>query len=189
MKRFVINDCLLVATVLTLVISMAGCRTFNDSSADMREREDLLILREDLKRIQGRVEGLELEYRRILNEIDRLRNAVSISGGQDVAVQRRLDELQGRIQSLDAARVKDRQIIVDQLGSKIVDMLKVSSRSFSISKSASTSTTGYEHIVQNGETLSAIAAAYNVKARAIIEANNLENPDLLKQGQKLFIPK
>jgi outer membrane murein-binding lipoprotein Lpp len=48
--------------------------------------------------------------------------------------------------------------------------------------------TGYEHIVATGETLSAIASAYEVSARRIIEANQLADPDNLKIGQKLFIP-
>ena len=53
---------------------------------------------------------------------------------------------------------------------------------------ASSSTTGYEHVVKDGETLSTIAAAYKVKPAAIIEANDLKNPDVLRKGQKLFIP-
>ena len=36
--------------------------------------------------------------------------------------------------------------------------------------------------------LSTIAAAYKVKPAAIIEANDLKNPDVLRKGQKLFIP-
>ncbi|QHI70901.1 LysM peptidoglycan-binding domain-containing protein [Tichowtungia aerotolerans] len=48
--------------------------------------------------------------------------------------------------------------------------------------------TGYEHVVQRGETLSAIAKAYNVTAKAIIEANKIKNPNRLSVGQKLFIP-
>ncbi|MCF7838219.1 MAG: LysM peptidoglycan-binding domain-containing protein [Candidatus Marinimicrobia bacterium] len=47
---------------------------------------------------------------------------------------------------------------------------------------------GYEHTVQPGETLSAIAAAYKVSSRAIIDANNLTKPDFLQAGQVLFIP-
>jgi LysM repeat protein len=48
--------------------------------------------------------------------------------------------------------------------------------------------TGYEHIVADGETLSAIASAYEVSAQKIIAANSLTDPDNLKVNQKLFIP-
>ena len=44
-------------------------------------------------------------------------------------------------------------------------------------------------MVKEGETLSTIASAYGVKISVVIEANNLENPDILKKGQILFIPK
>lgn len=47
---------------------------------------------------------------------------------------------------------------------------------------------GYEHKVQAGETLSEIARAYNVRINAIIDANNLTDPDQLKVGKLLFIP-
>ncbi|MBI3986446.1 MAG: LysM peptidoglycan-binding domain-containing protein, partial [Lentisphaerae bacterium] len=39
------------------------------------------------------------------------------------------------------------------------------------------------HVVKEGETLSAIAATYHVKSAAIIEANQLTEPDTLKPGQ------
>jgi LysM repeat protein len=51
-----------------------------------------------------------------------------------------------------------------------------------------TSATGYEHVVKDGDTLTAIAAAYKVKTSAIIEANKLQSPYTLRTGQKLFIP-
>lgn len=44
------------------------------------------------------------------------------------------------------------------------------------------------HVVQAGETLSAIAARYGVTTAALVEANKLENPDRLAIGQRLVIP-
>jgi LysM repeat protein len=44
------------------------------------------------------------------------------------------------------------------------------------------------HVVKAGETLSMIATRYGVSIQAIIEANNLQNPNLLLVGQKLTIP-
>ena len=53
---------------------------------------------------------------------------------------------------------------------------------------------GYEYVVQQGQSLWAIADAYqksgvNVTVEDIRKANNLGNSDTLKVGQKLFIPK
>ena len=47
---------------------------------------------------------------------------------------------------------------------------------------------GYEHVVEKGQTLGAIARAYNTTVDAIKKANNLKN-DTVLIGQKLFIPK
>lgn len=44
------------------------------------------------------------------------------------------------------------------------------------------------HTVQKGESLSVIAKQYGVTVRAIAEANNITNPNLIKINQKLVIP-
>jgi uncharacterized membrane protein len=44
------------------------------------------------------------------------------------------------------------------------------------------------HIVQPGETLSSIARQYGVTSQAIMEANGLDDPNLLEVGQELIIP-
>ena len=45
-----------------------------------------------------------------------------------------------------------------------------------------------KHVVQSGETLGSIAVQYGVTVQAILEANQLANPDLLRVGQELVIP-
>ncbi len=44
------------------------------------------------------------------------------------------------------------------------------------------------HIVAAGESLGSIAAQYGVSADAIIDANRITNPDLLRVGDRLIIP-
>ena len=45
------------------------------------------------------------------------------------------------------------------------------------------------HIVQTGENLTEISNKYNLKVIDLIDINNLNNPDSIKVGQKLFIRK
>ena len=45
-----------------------------------------------------------------------------------------------------------------------------------------------EYFVKPGETLSDIAASFGVPAKVIQDANRLENPDRLSEGQELLIP-
>jgi len=164
---------------LVFLAGLTGCVTFNDSRSIVSEQEDINILREDLNRVQGRVETVELENRRMVNEVEKLL-ADSSNTRPEAAIQERLDNLERQIQAVNATREKDKQAIVDQISAKIAEIMSKGSRSAAF---------GNEHIVQPGETLSAIAATYKVKASAILEANDLQDPDTLRAGQKLVIPR
>lgn len=159
-----------------------GCATTTGSSGpSVQENEDILLLREDVNRCNDRLKTMELEQRRIIEEIRELRNR----GGDD-GTRARLDELERRVTALDAARMNDRQAIIDQVA-KIVSSGGAASRPLK-SSAGGTSSSGIEHVVKDGETLSSIAAVYKVKPVDIIAANDLKNPDLLRKGQKLVIP-
>jgi len=196
---------------LGLAVLASGCVTTQDNAEVVQEREDVLLLREDIARLKGRVEVVDLENQRLQQELERMRNTVAASKGQDGAVQGRLDDLDRKIQSVDAARVKDRQAIIDQISAKMADLLSAGGSGKSSKTSGGTSTAatkrpagaskaaasggessanqaGYEHVVKDGETLAMIAAAYKVKSQVIIDANHLKNPDAIRKGQKLFIP-
>ncbi len=45
-----------------------------------------------------------------------------------------------------------------------------------------------KHVVKSGESLFSIAQLYSVKMEAIIELNNLENPDKLAVGDEVLLP-
>jgi len=45
-----------------------------------------------------------------------------------------------------------------------------------------------KHMVKSGESLFSIAQLYSVKMEAIIELNNLENPDKLSVGDEILLP-
>lgn len=44
------------------------------------------------------------------------------------------------------------------------------------------------YVIKDGDTLSGIAAQFGVTVQQIIDANALQNPDLIVQGQELIIP-
>ncbi len=59
---------------------------------------------------------------------------------------------------------------------------------FLISTPVSAQSTGPVYIVQPGDTLSAIAARFNVNLNDLMAANNITDPNLLSAGQPLVIP-
>lgn len=180
--------------VTAALASLAGCATMQDSGEATQQQEDMLLLKEDLTRAQGKLETLEMEYQRLVHELDAMQGATASSKGMASSTQARIDELERRLNVLEGARAKDRQAIVDQLSGKMADIIgnktavKSNPKSKPTPTKASASTTGYEHVVKEGETLSAVAAAYKVKTGTIVEANKLQSPYTLKAGQKLFIP-
>ncbi len=170
-----------------LAASAGGCITTQKrAETDARMQADVLLLREDVVRARGRVEGVEMESKRIAAELDQLREALTAADRQAGVSARKIEELERRLADLDAARAKDREAIIEQLSARMAELIAKSGAS---ARRAGASGTGYEHTVRAGETLSQIAAAYKVSPQAVIDANDLKNPDLLKQGQKLFIPR
>lgn len=179
----------MIGVSVALVALMPGCTTTDNSRSSVQENENFLLLREDVNRCNDRLKTMEIEQQRIMNEVQQLR-----AQGQDENTKLKLDELERRVAALDAARASDRQAIIDQLSGNVAKMMgatsspKTTTPPKTTKPSSAVSSTGYEHIVKDGETLSAIATAYKVKSSAIIEANDLKNPNALRKGQKLFIP-
>jgi 50S ribosomal subunit-associated GTPase HflX len=164
-----------------LVLS-SGCVTMVDQNTMAQQQADMEKLRENVQRIQEKINGLELEQQNLQRDIGSMKGAPK----EDMVVRNRLDTLERQVQSLAAARDSDRKQIVSQVASIVG-----SSGSSSSGKSSSgrgSSQTGVEHVVESGQTLSAIAAAYKVSASSINKANSMKS-DTLRIGQKLFIPK
>ena len=111
----------------------------------------------------------------IRTELQEVRRAAGGASPND------LRALEDRIQAVDAARQADKKAIIDQLAKELSSL----SSGRTVSKPASDSK---EHIVQKGETLSAIAKTYSVSVTELKRVNGLTGDDI-KIGQKLTIPK
>jgi nucleoid-associated protein YgaU len=180
------------APALAAAALLAGCMTPLEDAREeaVRQREDVLLLQEDIRRLSGRIEGLEMETARLRADLDglqRRQDADRASTGRGLQAQ--VEALQQRLQQLDAARQKDREQLLDSLSRKMADILQRSVPAGNAAgRSGARSGSGYEHTVKSGETLSAIAQAYGVRMSAILEANRMSDPDQLRVGQVLFIP-
>ena len=194
MKNTVRKFIFFLAPCAVLLAGISGCITINDDTDPMQAREDMLIVQDKMQKLSGRIEGLELEVDRLRRDIDAARSSPS----PVQPLQARLDELDTRIRNVDAARERDKQEIVDKLSAKIAQIVgsskspgysSASTKKQGAKKNASSgSQTGYEHEVQAGESLSAIASAYGVTMKTILDNNEIKDPNKLRVGQKLFIP-
>lgn len=188
--RLTVIRLLLPVSVITLF--MSGCvTTYQDQRArqEVREREDMLILQEEIRRLAGRVETLEMEMAQVYRDVDIQKTESQRSQRtQREQIDQRLGGVEQRVEAVDRARIRDREEIVEQLSATMAQLIRQHAARAPAANRPAASGYGYEHTVGPGETLSHIAAAYGVTTRAIIDANNISNPDRLRVGQKLFIP-
>lgn len=183
---------LLAAPLLT-----TGClATYGQAELEQEAalRADLALVQDANRKLQGRMESLELQMEQLQRSMESLRQAPDGASAAEVqALQAKVNALEVQIRSVDAAREKDRQEIISSLTTKISQIVGGSGGArprpaAATPRRAAGPQEGVEHVVEAGQTLSAIASAYGVSSKAIIEANNLDRPDQLRVGQKLFIP-
>ena len=192
MKKFIH----LLPLAAGLAMAGTGCvTTQEDEGPPPASQADVGYLREEIRRLTARLDASEAELGRVQGDVVSARSSqpAYASASQVQSVQTQLDDLQRQIRALDAARVQDKKDIYDDITKKIAALLKSSSSSTSSSTAKSTtrsaSQSGIEHVVQPGQSLSKIAAAYNVKMSVIAEANGMKSVDApIFVGQKLFIP-
>ena len=188
------NSLHLLPLAASLVLAGSGCvTTQEDDGPPPASQADVGYLREEIRRLTARLDASEAELGRVQGDVVSARSSqpAYASAAQLQSAQTQLDDLQRQIRALDAARAQDKKDIYDDISKKIATLLKSSSSAAAPARSSarSASQSGVEHVVQPGQSLSKIAAAYNVKMSVIVEANGLKSVDApIFVGQKLFIP-
>ncbi len=156
-----------------------GCTTiYSEGPVDEEAAQEQLViqnLQKQVSRLQEKVNEMDAQRQDLYQRMEVLEGNLQTARQEQ---QERVAAMERGLSSVEASRQRDRDDVIN----KVTDLVKTTS------SSRARTADGYEHVVQAGETLSAIAAAYNVKSSAIIEANSLKNPNSLRAGQKLFIP-
>ena len=161
---------LFIALFTALLLS--GCQNpYQARTTSTRSAEDRLIEQENQRRMAGRLETLEMEIGRISRELDNQRRA-----------------LETRCAAIERKSETDKRELVNRLTAQLEKLLKQAAPPAAAPAASGGNAYGYEHIVRQGETISTIAKAYNVTPKAIIDANKIKNPSLIRIGQKPFIP-
>lgn len=144
--------------------------------------ERLSKLRADVDALQFNQQQIQQDIKQIQAQLEELRRSGPSASANDIQA------LEARIRAIDATRENDKKVILDQLAKELA-ALGGSRGGTSPPPSPSPTATGNEHVVQKGETLATIAKASGVSVADIVKANNLSNPNEIKVGQKLVIPK
>ncbi len=169
---------------------MSGCVApypeTNAAADQARLQTELSNVKQNVERLQNRLEIIHEEQEHLLREHNRLRD--TIQREQNAELDRLRNDTDERFNALDRQREKERREIIEQVTQRIASHLEQATAARAPVAQAARTEHGRYHEVRAGETLSEIAAAYNVRANVIIQANELDNPDRLRIGQRLFIP-
>lgn len=171
--------------IAACALSVSGCGTWSIYNRDamMRNQSDRENLRAEFAPLKERIEAAETDNQQLQRRVDELERSMQ---QQARDTETRLSQMEQRF---DAARQKDRSEIIDQLSKNMAEIMarQQPARQPTVSRPSQDSPGTYT--VQQGETLSQIAAKYQVKAEAIVEANHLKDANSIRAGQKLIIPK
>ena len=214
MKRFCFG--LFAAVVLAQTPVSLPAQDAAARAAAAAERQDL---EDRLKRLAGTVEALqatqEAQQKRLTALVEELRTAHDETSrtGNKFATREEVKLLVEKIQELDRKREADKKLILEEI-QKLAKVPASVPRERS-SGDGSTGTTpkplratsnteitqpgptgpqkGYEHVIEKGQTLSAIIEAYRkegvkVTLKQVLDANPNINEKKLSVGQKIFIP-
>ncbi len=159
------------------VIALTGCETLQTPQQRQQEaaRKELAARHADeqSRRVKGKVESVEMETARLMQEMQQLRQDVRAYNNQ-------ISQLNRKMSSLESKQARE----MNELIKRVEGLLK---KSVGSRPSSSRRGAGREHVVVSGNTLSVIASAYKTSVKSIKKANNLKS-DSIYVGQKLFIP-
>ncbi len=163
--------------VLPALFTLTGCETLQTpqqrQQTAARQQAAQRHAEEQVYRVKGQVESVEMENARLMQELQQLRNDVRAYNSQ-------ISQLNSKMSALEAKQAREMQELIR----RVEGLLK---KSVAARPSKSSRPSGREHVVESGHTLSAIATAYGTTVKAIKSANNLKS-DSIYVGQKLFIP-
>ncbi len=175
--------CALAFAAATAALSPAVAqRGASQAQAFAQQQQILREIQYAVQSVAARVEAMEQRQAALADRVSALERA---PGG---ATRDELAALRSDLAAVKAAQGRLRGEIVDDLSARISALAERRAKAREAERPRVTRGAGYSHTVEAGQTLSAIAQAYKVSVRAIMEANGIKDPTKLQVGQTLFIP-
>jgi LysM repeat protein len=176
--------------ILLSALLISGCETFNNSSRDdyyARKQYDLVKGQEQqAAQLSATVASLSANNAEIIRYINDINQKIAALQQNDTNIQGSLNSLRQDIDTTKKTWKNSNEKMIEQISSEINN----AARSAAAAPSQGPAGSGefYEHKVETGSTLNAIAKAYRVSISEIKAANKMNN-DLIRVGQILYIPK
>lgn len=175
--------------LLPFIFIFAGCETTEIKKEQASQRVDMRQLEARVQQLENDVQLAQSEKEDMKIEVERLKQDLLASQKTNTQYEKDIKRLDDLVKKVDTAREEDRKVIIDEVSQEIGRISKkLHAAQNPPAPKNNVEEKGYEHVVGKGETLTAIAKAYGVSVKSIMEANKLSKSDL-KMGQKLFVPK
>ncbi|MFH1038692.1 MAG: LysM peptidoglycan-binding domain-containing protein [PVC group bacterium] len=175
----------IIASGIALLLC-AGCRTTRQEATQKQQWEDtisrrIVDLEARLFDLENSLAGVKRDQNTLDLRLARIENSSTIGSAQQRA---EIEALRKELDSTRGTTEKKISIILDEVARENERILK----SIQSSRGKAGFAQGYEHVVKSGESISTIAREYKVTSDAIVQANQLTNPNSIRVGQILFIP-
>lgn len=138
----------------------------------------------EMQRVSAQVDVLQSNHDDLVARVGRIEAKDETS-----ALKTEVTSLKAQVAELKAALAKQREDIVRDLSGRISKMQAAAAPAPAAPRQPTVVTGPHiEYVVESGDTLSLIAAAFKTSVRKIKEMNGLKG-DMLRVGQKLYLPK
>lgn len=146
-----------------------------------QQTQTLREIQYSLQSIQSRLDAIEQRQNVLSSRIQSLEKGSRFADKDDLAA------LRSDLNALRASQGEMREAVVGEISGKMAKLINQRDAAQKKTQEAKQKS-GYEHVVEAGQTISAIAQAYKVSVKSILRANNIKDPTKVRVGQKLFIP-
>ena len=177
----------------TLILSAAALCWGVALSAPTTQNRNAFLQQQayaEVNRISGQVDALQRNY----EDLDRRLSALERGGSENAAMRSEINSLRSQISDLKRQLEAQRGEIVNDLSGKMVKMQQQQAAAAAAQekkreREAVVAGPHLEYTVQPGDTLSLIAKAFNTSVAKIRQMNPKVNPNNLKVGMKINVPK
>jgi LysM repeat protein len=174
----------LFASLFSLCALVAWAQQYGSISpqAFAQQTQKIRNVERSIQELMSRLEAIEHKQKSLSSRIDALAKDARFASKDDLAA------LRADLSAIRTSQGEMRNEIVSELSEKMAKLMSQQADARKKAENDAKAKSGYEHIVEAGQTISAIAAAYKVSVQSILKANNIKDPTKVRVGQKLFIP-
>ncbi len=204
MQRTLLAAACALALALPL-LAQTDPGTREDAEAD---RKKLLRAADQIDVLQASLDAANGQLATVKAASDQQRNDLDAAKADVAALKADVAALHQELEKLDAARVAERKALLDEVAKIVADSGKHAPKAEAPEPKADAPAPapgkdaaadggdqkGFDYVVVKGDTLHGIASAYqangvHVTVADIRQANGMTAKDVIRTGQKLFIPK